>query len=84
MRVEDQTFDHPHNESLVVRYYSSADGAGLTILQISCTNNTPVRVVRGHKLDSKYAPPEGFVIYNGVYCIVSSQFLGTATTVFTK
>ncbi|TCD63932.1 hypothetical protein EIP91_004742 [Steccherinum ochraceum] len=49
----DQSFDHPKNASL----------------QLSCKTGNPIRVVRGFKLMSIYAPAEGRYRYDGLYKI---------------
>jgi len=51
-----QSFDHPPNKAL----------------KISASTGRPVRVVRGHKLDSPYAPPEGYR-YDGLYQVISAK-----------
>lgn len=51
-QIEDQSFKHFHNKALL----------------LSCKNQTPVRVVRGYKCDSKYAPAEGYR-YDGLYVV---------------
>ncbi|KAK7678599.1 hypothetical protein QCA50_006307 [Cerrena zonata] len=51
-QIEDQSFEHSHNKALLISY----------------TNGSPVRVIRGSKCNSKYAPPEGYR-YDGLYVI---------------
>jgi len=63
-QTQDQTFDHKDNNALYVRSQSLADDTGLNIVQVSFQRNRPVRVIRGHQLNSKYAPWDGFVTDN--------------------
>jgi putative restriction endonuclease len=42
---------------------------GNMALAVSCDHGLPVRVIRGHKLDSVYAPEEGFR-YDGLHSVV--------------
>ncbi|KAG8802885.1 hypothetical protein FRC17_006324 [Serendipita sp. 399] len=51
-QVCDQTFDNPRNRAL----------------QISCETRNPVRVIRGYKLPSIYAPETGYR-YDGLYIV---------------
>ena len=81
-QTKDQSFDHKDNKALLVRICSLADGACLTVSQISCQRGRPVRVIRGSNLDSKYAPLNGYVVCNTVYNTVDSYFPDTAMTVF--
>jgi len=53
-QVAHQTPDHPHNKALL----------------ISCELSKPVRVIRGHGLNSKYAPHDGYR-YDGLYMVKS-------------
>ena len=61
-QTKDQTFEHKDNRALLVRSHSLAGGTDLTIVQLSFELGKPVRVIRGHQLNSRYAPWEGFVI----------------------
>ncbi|TCD63936.1 hypothetical protein EIP91_004746 [Steccherinum ochraceum] len=54
----DQTFDHPPNRALL----------------ISSKTGRPVRVVRGYKLMSIYAPPDGYR-YDGLYRVVEAKLV---------
>jgi len=67
-----------------VRSHGTTGGAQLTISQISYELGKPVRVLRGHKLPSKYAPIEGFVVGNVVDGAVNSLSLDIVMTAFTK
>ncbi|KAG8766089.1 hypothetical protein FRC20_006768, partial [Serendipita sp. 405] len=51
-QVKDQSFDHPPNRAL----------------QLSCETRKPVRVIRGYKLPSIYAPESGYR-YDGLYVV---------------
>ncbi|KAK7691207.1 hypothetical protein QCA50_006310 [Cerrena zonata] len=51
-QIEDQTLEHPHNQALFVSF----------------RNNTPIRVIRGAKSKSNYAPWTGYR-YDGLYVI---------------
>jgi E3 ubiquitin-protein ligase UHRF1 len=70
IQVEDQTFGHKDNEALYVRSSRLANGACLTVLQISWELGKPVRVIRGHDLGSKYAPQAGYR-YDGLYKVIN-------------
>ena len=84
-QTKDQTFEHRDNHALYVRSHSLADGKDLIIVQMSRELGRPVRVIRGHQLNSKYAPWEGFVTDNSPPMnAVNSHSPGTATTVFTE
>ncbi|KAF9645901.1 hypothetical protein BDM02DRAFT_3119510 [Thelephora ganbajun] len=50
IQTEDQTFGHKDNGALYMSY----------------ERGRPVRVIRGHGLDSKYAPETGYR-YDGIY-----------------
>ena len=63
-QTKDQTFEHKDNNSLVVSSHNLAGGTDLTIVQVSFNLSKPVRVIRGHQLNSRYAPWEGFVTDN--------------------
>jgi len=56
MQVVDQTFEHSHNNALL----------------ISCQLGKPVRVIRGCKLGTKYAPREGYR-YDGLYKVTDAR-----------
>lgn len=85
VQIGDQSFEHSHNSALVVRSHSGVNGTDLTIAQVSCELKKPVRVIRGHQLNSKYAPAEGYVASNSPPMdTVNSHSPGTATTVFTE
>ena len=83
-QVTDQSFEHSHNNALVVRGHNIVGGASLIILQTSYRLGKPVRVIRGHNLNSKYSPHEGFVVVNSYSGITGSHLLGTAMTAFTR
>jgi len=53
IQVEDQSLDHSHNKPLVISYQ----------------RGTPVRVIRGYNLPSKYAPIDGYR-YDGIYKVI--------------
>ncbi|KAJ3511296.1 hypothetical protein NLJ89_g4188 [Agrocybe chaxingu] len=62
-----QTFEHNFNKMLLVRNLHMDLLVGLlTLSQRSCETKKPVRVIRGYKSHSKYAPSEGFR-YDGLY-----------------
>lgn len=73
VQVADQSFEHSHNNALVVSSCNSTGRTDLTISQISSKHGTPVRVIRGHLLNSKYSPYEGWVISNGSSEVASSH-----------
>lgn len=65
-QTKDQTFEHKDNGALYVRSHDLAGGTDLIIVQLSYKLGKPVRVIRGHQLNSRYAPWEGFVIDNSL------------------
>lgn len=46
--------------------------------------NKPVRVIRGERLKSDWAPETGCVVIDGVVAVVGLHLLGTGMTAFTK
>lgn len=70
IQTEDQSPDHKDNKALFVSR-SFADCADLITVQVSCHRGKPVRVIRGFNLNSRHAPPEGFVVRNTVNGAVS-------------
>ena len=66
----DQSFDTKDNKALLVSaQWPTFDSLHIFWPQRSLETKKPVRVIRGYKLDSKYAPQEGYR-YDGLYTVV--------------
>ena len=78
----DQSFEHRDNKALLVcvSLRHALAECNLVCLQRSVETQNPVRVIRGFKLKSKYAPREGYR-YDGLYTVEkvrrSKVFLST-------
>ncbi|KAK7058943.1 hypothetical protein VNI00_001567 [Paramarasmius palmivorus] len=65
----DQSFDDHRNRALkVIEGITSKYQPALIFRKVSSETKKPVRVIRGYKLDSRYAPYEGYR-YDGLYVV---------------
>ncbi|CDO71448.1 hypothetical protein BN946_scf184909.g42 [Trametes cinnabarina] len=65
----DQSWENARNMSLKVRVFRTAESrTALTGLQVSAHTKKPVRVVRGYKSSSDFAPAQGYR-YDGLYIV---------------